>query len=246
MTTLPPSSTAPEPATPALLTLGVMARAPVAGRCKTRLAGALGAEPAARLYEAMLVDTLEALSILPARHVLLAAPEDDGLAMLRALAPRGWEVVAQRGDGLGARLTNALRDLCREHDLVCLLDSDSPTLPMSTLAEGLSDLRCRQPGTVVAGPCDDGGYYLIGMRALEVGVFENIPWSTPHVMATTRARCAELGLTLVELPTWFDVDEPSDVDRLAADLARDATAAPRTAAVIGELGGGRGARASRS
>lgn len=217
--------------------MGVMARAPVAGRCKTRLARVLRAEPAARLYEAMLLDTIEALSAMPARHVLLAAPEDDGVAMLRALAPSGWEVAAQHGDDLGARLTNALRDLCRERDLVCLMDSDSPTLPVLTIAEALSDPRCWQPGTVVVGPCEDGGYYLIGMSAVEARLFDDIPWSTPRVMAATRARCAELGLTLVELPMWFDVDEASDIERLAADLARDPTAAPRTAVVIGSLTG---------
>lgn len=235
MTTLPPSFTARDADRPRL-TLAVMARAPVAGRCKTRLGARIGAEAAARLYEAMLLDTLEGLAAVPARHVLLAAPEDDGVRLLAALAPRGWEVVAQRGDDLGARLANGLRDLEQDRELVCLLSSDSPTLPMGALAVALSDLRCRSSNSVVAGPCEDGGYYLIGMTSMQPRLFESMPWSTSQVMAVTRERCVELGLDLVELTPWFDVDEPSDLERLRADLARDPAVAPRTAAAIGARG----------
>src|SRR5437867_3556031 len=91
-----------------------MARAPLAGKCKTRLARAIGEAAAARLYEAMLLDRLDMLSSdglsalgVPIRRVVLVAPEHDGVAALRRLAPR-WEVIAQRGDDLGARLSNGL------------------------------------------------------------------------------------------------------------------------------------------
>jgi len=212
-----------------------MARAPVPGRCKTRLGSAIGAEVAARLYEAMLLDTLDGLSRIAARHVLLAAPEDEGVARLRALAPSSWEVLEQRGADLGARLAGAVRDLWQEGQLVCLLDSDSPTLPFSVLAERLNESRCRAPRTAVVGPCVDGGYYLIGMTSPEVGVFEHVPWSTDRVMAVTRQRCSELGLSVEELPAWFDVDGASDLERLSIDLARDPSSAPRTAQVLAGL-----------
>lgn len=84
------------------VTLGVMARAPVPGRCKTRLAPMLGAAGAARLYEAMLRDSLDAFAGVGAsRLVVLAAPEDSGVAALRSIASAAWEVIAQEGNDLG-------------------------------------------------------------------------------------------------------------------------------------------------
>ncbi len=213
------------------VTIGVMARAPVAGRCKTRLAKTLGAEGAARLYAAMLADRLAALDALPgARCIIVAAPEDDGVSVLRGLAPAGWEIVEQRGADLGARLGNAFRDLVGGGDLVCLVDSDSPTVSFATLWADLA--KPRGPRTVVAGPCEDGGYYLIGMTSLELGVLRDVPWSTSGVMRTTRERCAELGLRLEELAEAYDVDEAPEVDRLARDLVASPELAPRTAAAL--------------
>lgn len=220
------------------VTMGVMARAPVAGRCKTRLAKTLGAEGAARLYAAMLADRLAALDALrlaalgalPARCVIVAAPEDDGVSVLGGLAPTGWEIVEQRGADLGARLGNAFHDLVGGGDLVCLVDSDSPTVSFATLWADLT--KPRGPRTVVAGPCEDGGYYLIGMTSLELGILRDVPWSTSGVMPTTRERCAELGLRLEELAEAYDVDEAADVDRLSRDLVASPALAPRTAAAL--------------
>lgn len=224
-------------ASAAPVTLGVMARAPVPGRCKTRLARRMGADRAAALYAAMLADRIAAVSVLPAeRRVIVAAPEDDGVAVLRAFAPPGWELLEQRGEDLGARLTNAFRDLLPRAGggIVHVMDTDSPTLPLAELWPELCALR--SPRDVVLGPCDDGGYYLIGMRAFEPGIFEGIPWSTEGVATATRARCDALGLTVVDLMRWYDVDEHDDVERLARELAPRPAAAPRTAAILGEIG----------
>lgn len=216
------------------VTIGVMARAPVAGRCKTRLAKTLGAEGAARLYEAMLADRLAAVDALPiARRVLVAAPEDDGVHVLGQLAPVGWAMVEQRGEDLGARLGNAFHDLVGNGGLVCLVDSDSPTVSFANLWADLA--KPRGPKAVVAGPCEDGGYYLIGMTSLELGILQDIPWSTRGVMPRTRERCAELGLHLEELAEAYDVDEPADVDRLERDLRGRHDLAPRTAAALRPL-----------
>jgi len=217
------------------ITVGVMARAPVPGRCKTRLASALGDERAARLYRAMLLDTLDAIDRSlgrDARLVVLAAPEDDGVAGLRALAPAAWDVVPQRGAGLGERLAHATRDLGATGHLVALVDSDSPTVDFEGMAGALR--RATRPRHVLMGPCDDGGYYLIAMTSPETGIFERIDWSTPRVQPQTRARCAELELTLEELAPGYDVDEAADLARLNDELRGAPALAPRTAAVLGE------------
>ena len=215
--------------------VGVMARAPAPGRCKTRLAPSLGDVGAATLYRAMLLDTLEGLERGledAARLVVMAAPEEDGVEAMRALAPPRWEVLAQRGVGLGERLTNASRQLGPAGDVVALVGSDSPTVDFRAIARALSGAK--QPRHVLMGPCDDGGYYVIGMTSPEPGVFEGIDWSTSHVQRQTRGRCAALGLTLEELPPGYDVDDAKDLARLRAELRAVPAIAPRTAAVLGE------------
>jgi rSAM/selenodomain-associated transferase 1 len=208
-----------------------MAKAPVPGTCKTRLARQLGESAAAQLYAAMLADRLEAVSAQPAgRRVILAAPEEGGFSILRTLAPPDWEVVVQRGEDLGARLANAFRDLLRGNDLVCILDSDSPTLPLSELWPSLSAPRA--PHSVMLGACEDGGYYLIGMRVLAPTVFEGIPWSTGAVAGATREKCRAVGLDVVDLVEWYDVDEGADLERLRRDLRDRPELAPRTAAFL--------------
>jgi uncharacterized protein len=225
---------------PTAVTIGVMARAPLPGRCKTRLAPSLGDDGAAALYGAMLRDRIAAVSELPAtRRLLVAAPEHDGVVVLRDLLPAGWEILEQRGADLGERLGNAFRDLVRPDasELVCLVDSDSPTLPFARLWPALAAERA--PSTVVVGPCADGGYYLVGMRALETGVFAGIPWSTGGVLTATRERCAALGVHLAELDPWYDVDEEDDLARVATELAERPSVAPRTANCLRELLGDR-------
>ena len=217
--------------------LGVMARAPVPGRCKTRLSRHAGAEAAAALYAAMLRDTLDACARIPAgRHVILAAPEDDGVAALQALAARApatwgpWEVIAQSGADLGERLTRAATALGDDGHAIVLLGSDAPTAPVESLLGASPHLA--SPDRVLLGPSDDGGYWLIGLGAPNAGVFERIAWSTDAVLAETRRRCAQLGLATVDLPSAYDVDEAEDVERLRADLRRAPALAPHTAHLL--------------
>lgn len=215
------------------VTVGVMARAPVPGRCKTRLIPLLGEAGAAELYRAMLLDSLDAYARTGAsRLVVMAAPEDEGAAALRALVPAAWEVIAQRGDGLGERLAHALAVLGADGAAVALVSSDSPTIDPASIAAAFGRLAAGAPARrALLGACVDGGYYLIALTTPDAGVFRDVPWSTAAVADTTRKRCRELGLALEELPMVLDVDEPEDVARLRADpLVR--SRAPRTARVL--------------
>jgi rSAM/selenodomain-associated transferase 1 len=212
------------------LTIGVMAKAPVPGHCKTRLAAAIGDARAADLCRAMLLDTLDAITrdVRADRFVVMAAPEQDGVAALRALAPARWEIVVQEGRDLGERLTRAMSVLSAADTAVALVDADSPTAPWDEAGRALS----RFAGPLM-GPCSDGGYWLIALAAPEPRVFESITWSTPLVAGQTRERCAALGLGLAELPIAHDVDEPADLDRLRESVAQHPERAPRTAAFFG-------------
>jgi glycosyltransferase A (GT-A) superfamily protein (DUF2064 family) len=128
----------------------VMARPPVPGHCKTRLAKTLGDARAAALYEAMLCDRLDTVLTLDARCVVLAAPEDDGVRRPRDVAPAG-EVMAQRGADLGERLANGVEDLFCEGARVYLVDSDSPMTDSWFGLTAWSDWpSCRQGSRMLA------------------------------------------------------------------------------------------------
>lgn len=206
-----------------------MARAPLPGLCKTRLARGLGKAAAADLYRAMLLDTLDAYAVLPvARLVVLAAPENDGVRCLREVAPPSWHVVPQCGKDLGERLATAQAEL--RPGAVLLVSSDSPNPPVAALRAALATWP--DEPDILLGPCEDGGYYLIGLPHDETRVFEGIAWSTASVLEQTRARCRELDLPIRLLPPAVDVDEVADIERLRIELADAPARAPHTARVL--------------
>lgn len=218
--------------------VGVIAEAPLPGRCKATLLAAHSAEWVAGLYAAMLRDTLDGLQSVDAEHyVVFVAPVDEGdeetgnaraFEVLARHVPAPWELLPQEGADLGARLEHAFGVLfARGVSYALLAASDAPSVPTVPLTEALADEATRSE--ILVGPSEDGGYYVIGMPRVEPRLMRDIPWSTPAVMETTRARCRGLGLTLRELPPWYDVDEPSDVLRLLEELRKHPERAPRTA-----------------
>jgi rSAM/selenodomain-associated transferase 1 len=218
-----------------------MARVPGAAPVKSRLHGVLSPQEATELYRCFLLDRLDALAAVPAVERVIAFTPSGARAALAALAPPGFRLLAQDGGDLGERLTRLFAGLLGEgHGAAIAVDSDSPTLPVGYLAQGVAALDAAD---VVIGPTDDGGYYLIGIgagcRALVAGprcsaLFEGVPWSTPRTRAATLERARALELSVSLLPPWFDVDTPADLDRLRADL-RAHPGPARTAAFLATL-----------
>jgi uncharacterized protein len=204
--------------------LAVMAKAPRAGKVKTRLQPPLSAEDAAALNVCFLRDTAENIADVAreggARGIVCYTPVGDEAAF-DGLLPGGFALIAQRGDGFGERLLYAAEDILScGFSAVCLIDSDSPTLPKDALRVAVRELA--RPGErVVLGPSEDGGYYLIGMKRPEPRVFERISWSTASVFAETLDRAREAGLELMELPKWYDVDDEATLTLLEAELLRN-------------------------
>jgi glycosyltransferase A (GT-A) superfamily protein (DUF2064 family) len=131
-------------------------------------------------------------------------------------------LIAQEGRDLGERQRHLLeRILELGHDAAVVIGTDSPTLPRECLDEAI-DLVMTPGVDLVLGPSEDGGYYLIGLRAPCPALFEDTPWGTAGVFARTFERARRLGLRVACLATWFDVDTGSDLERLRAEL----TAAP--------------------
>ena len=137
------------------------------------------------------------------------------------ILPPEFVLLAQRGEDFGERLAFAAEDLFRVgFESVCLINSDSPTVPGASFVEAVAKLR--EPGDrVVLGPSDDGGYYLIGLKQLHREMFERIDWSTERVLEQTKQRAAELNLAVHELLLGFDIDDRAGVARLCRELLSD-------------------------
>ena len=147
-------------------------------------------------------------------------------------------MLPQRGEKFDERLYFAAVDLFKcGFESVCLIDSDSPTVPGENFAQAVKLLGC--PGDrIVLGPCDDGGYYLIGIKKPHQEIFERIDWSTERVLAQTKQRARELGLEVKLLVAGYDVDDEASLRRLCRELlARNAPAhiAPKTREFLRKL-----------
>ncbi len=219
--------------------LGLMAKAPVAGQVKTRLAPPLTPDEAAALNVCFLRDmaaNIEAVSETePASGLVVYTPAGSEPAFAGVL-PEGFALLAQRGSSLGERLCNATDDLLRQgYEAVCLINSDSPTLPQSILIRAIESLAAGGD-RVVLGAAEDGGYYLIGLKHAHRNLFNEIAWSTSDVLARTRQRAGEIDLPVELLPSWYDVDDAETLSRLCEELlftpSNGAYPAPHTRAFL--------------
>ena len=201
--------------------LALMAKVPFAGAVKTRLTPPLSPEEAATLSMYFLRDmttNVAGLSGNGTEGVVLYTPAD-AEALLHGLLPNGFRLFAQRGETLGERLVNAAADLLdKTFHSVCLINSDSPTLPGEILTTAAS-LLAQEGDRVVLGPSQDGGYYLIGLKRPHRYLFERIAWSTAHVLAHTIERAADIDLPVDLLPVWYDVDDAATLRLLCEELS---------------------------
>lgn len=194
----------------------VVAKRPTPGKTKTRLSPPLTPELASALYECFLLDTLDHIrQVRNTQHVIAYLPYDEQEYFHR-FAP-DFELMPQEGNDLGERLDHALTSyLSRGYERVVIMDSDSPTLPSDYLSQAFHVLS---DGTdVVLGPCDDGGYYLIGIKKASPRLLREVHMSTPTVAAETIALAKEEGLKLETLPTWYDIDDVISLSRLIKEI----------------------------
>jgi uncharacterized protein len=187
--------------------LAVIAKEPVAGQVKTRLAAAFGEHGAAALAAAMLADTVATVRRVPAEPWLCYAPADAGERMAR-LAP-GFRLLPQSGGDLGDRLAACMAALFAAGATRALIvGADTPHLPAERY-EAAFDLL--DDTDVVLGPAEDGGYYLIATTAPDPGLFVGVPMGTSDVLRATLERAAGLGRAVGLLVTMRDMDRPADL-----------------------------------
>jgi len=210
--------------------LAVMAKAPRPGKVKTRLSPPLTPEEAAELNACFLRDTIanlgDAIQAAPAEWVISYTPVGEETAF-RGILTEGALLLPQRGDGFGERLLHSAQDLFAcGFSAVCLIDSDSPTVPTQQFVTAANLLLAPQR-TAVIGPSEDGGYYLIGLQTPDSRLFEDIAWSTEFVTQQTLERAAEIGCAVHLLHEWYDVDDACSLARLNAEFFEATDRFPR-------------------
>jgi hypothetical protein len=189
-----------------------MARAPSC-EGKSRLIRQLRTRDGAGLRTALLQDTLAAVAPIHAQKAVLYTPIE-GRAEIQRVTPFDAIFLAQRGETLGERMQNGASDLlARGFGCVVLVGADLPTLPAAYVVNALERLAQPQE-SLVLGPAEDGGYYLIGLTRVHDELFEGIPWGTPDVLHRTLEAAGALRLRVELLPVWYDVDLSSDLKRV--------------------------------
>lgn len=192
--------------------LVVIAKAPAPGRSKTRLCPPCTPQQAAELAAAALADTLGAVGATPARRHMVAV---DGTL---ETVPAGFEVIQQRGAGLGERLGHALT---AAGGPALVVGMDTPQLTPAAIEHAAARLT-RGDVDAVLGPAPDGGYWTIGLQRPDPAAFEGVPMSTPQTFAAQQRKLARLGLAVATLPPVRDVDTIDDA-RAVANAFPDTT-----------------------
>lgn len=206
----------------------MVAKEPVAARVKTRLCPDLDAVRAAELYTLFVQDMADEMSRLcreegkspggpgHSTELALAYTPEGAEATFRAILPVPIHLFPQQGEDLGERLAHIFERLCGEgYDQVHIINSDSPDMPRE-LAAGSIRLLADPRTDLVLGPCEDGGYYLVGLKKPHPGLFKRIPWSTERVLGKTLERARELNLSFSLLEPWYDIDTYRDLLRFLA------------------------------
>jgi rSAM/selenodomain-associated transferase 1 len=202
----------------------VMTKHPVAGEVKTRLAATIGAPEAAELYEAMLWDTMVLASELDGTGLLVSFTPAAARPYYERLAPLAGLIEQPEGD-LGVRLRHAFDEaFALGYDSAIVIGSDSPHLTPEGLNAAYEAVT--REGACM-GPCEDGGYYLLGLSRPEPALFDGIDWGSERVMEQTLDRAKSVDLALSVLETQFDIDTVEDLRKL--EVLLDTTAPDRMA-----------------
>jgi uncharacterized protein len=179
---------------------------PVKGKVKTRLAETVGDEKALEIYQALLQKTLEIVTNVNCEKYLYYSDKVEKNDI--------WEndkfiKKLQKGEDLGERMLNAFAEVFKNKQIknIAIIGSDCPSLSTSLIEKAFEELRYN---AYVIGPAYDGGYYLLGMRALREEIFEKIIWSTDRVLSDTLKKINKMVKSYYLLPPLPDVDTWED------------------------------------
>lgn len=196
----------------------LMSRVPQPGATKTRLQGFLSPLQCAEFHQACLFDEIQVVSQLgwPTYFCFTGEPKPTNSSLqsmeaacgLRSGLLSGWQLLEQTGKNLGQRMQNAIGQVLIKHEGAIIIGSDLPWLTVDRLEKAAWLL---QKYDAVIGPALDGGYYLLGLKSMEPGLFADLPWGTDQVLRLTQHKLAEKGLSYSLLPEEQDLDTEADV-----------------------------------
>jgi uncharacterized protein len=197
---------------PDTMRVAVFAKAPVPGAVKTRLAALLGPDGAAGLHSGLVRHALSAATHARIGPVeLWCAPDETHPFFERCAREFGVTLERQQGEDLGQRMRHAFDASHARGQALIVIGADCPALDAAALQSAAAALGTHD---AVIAPAEDGGYVLVGLARPVPALFETMPWGESAVMAQTRARLAECGVSWRELETLWDVDRPEDFARL--------------------------------
>ena len=195
----------------------IMAKVPRTGNVKTRLQPILDAERRRALAEAFLSDAINKTSKLCDTLILAYAPAGESDYFDR-FGLENLMLIEQRGTDLGEKMSSAFdfafADLTEAN--VLMIGTDSPTFPADYIEEAFTALE--DDADIVLGEAADGGFYLIGLKKNHNQLFKNIEWSTAAVYGQISRHIAELKLKLHNIPAWYDIDTPEDLELLWREM----------------------------
>jgi uncharacterized protein len=208
--------------------LAIMMKAPRSGQVKTRLAGAHSSDEILNLYRALVEDTIDLSRRMRVRTVAICPTGDE--TPLAQWLPRDVDVLPQKGVGLAAGLRTTFEQLCADgRRRVIAFNADSPHLSAGALEAAFEALVSAD---LVVGPCDDGGYYLVGLRRPYHDLFDATALGRKSACELLLAAAARRDLRVVLSARHYDIDVPDDLVRLAQELTNEPARAPRTAALL--------------
>lgn len=191
--------------------LVVVAKAPMPGEVKTRLLTKLTPEEATELYSCFIRDRINEISQLNGVDLAIAYTPAGSKTFFAQFLSNGFQLFTQQGCDLGERLHNIFVEKLNEgYRGVTIIDSDTPDLPKAIVAQSFQFLASDAVDAVF-GPCEDGGYYLVGLRQPKSELFTGIPWSTDQVLPLTLKKSRVMGLHTELLPQWNDLDTFEDL-----------------------------------
>ncbi len=179
------------------------------GKVKTRLAKDIGDEKALEIYQELLNHTHKITSTLPQDIFVFYGsfiPNTD--QFIRS----GYKLFVQQGDDLGQRMSHAFSQVfALGYKKVAIIGSDCLELEPLFLEKAFECLEFRE---YIIGPARDGGYYLLGMKSFDPGIFRDIAWSTSTVFQKTAEYIRSVGNDFHVLPPLSDVDTIDDLGPL--------------------------------
>ncbi|MBP1760692.1 MAG: glycosyl transferase [Firmicutes bacterium] len=196
----------------------IMSKIPLPGYTKTRMMPEMTAAECADFHKACLADICRTVKktsytgflYYVGQNMDQVTPDDKNLTGLDEDTLRYFRIKAQRGNNLGQRMLEAVREVLVDFDAVIVIGSDIPELHSLLLQETVKRL---QYFDVVLGPAIDGGYYLVAMTRPDREIFTDVPWGTGNVLHITLEKLKKENKTFFLLPQLHDIDTWEDIKR---------------------------------